>query len=187
MYNMISIDQSLRGAGITIFTEKHGYIFKLLSTEKTKDTKCPTIDYTRRIITLKDQIKDLCFEYNIRKGIMEGLSYGSSNSSIVFDLGGLSHVIRIALIESGVDFIVIPPKTAKKYFTGNGNAKKTDMIAEAHNRDIKISIMKKYSKTITDFDDNVVDSVAFMFFLRDYLDNKLSEDFIDKVEYSTDI
>lgn len=185
MYNLISIDQSLTATGITIWTEKTGYIFKLLSTKKTTDTKCPTIDYTRRIIELKDQIKAICQDYNIQKGIMEGLSFGSRGAT-VFDLGGLAHATRMALIESGVDFIVIPPKTAKKHFTGSGNAKKEDMIAEAHKRDIKVSIMKKYSKTLTDFDDNVVDSVAFMFFLREYLEDKLDKDFIDKVEYSTD-
>jgi len=145
-----------------------------------------TIDYTRRIIELKDQIKAICQDYNIQKGIMEGLSFGSRGAT-VFDLGGLAHATRMALIESGVDFIVIPPKTAKKHFTGSGNAKKEDMIAEAHKRDIKVSIMKKYSKTLTDFDDNVVDSVAFMFFLREYLEDKLGADFIDKVEYSTDV
>ena len=52
--NLISIDQSLRATGITIWTSKDGYIYHLIGTEKTKGTKCPTIDYTRRIIDLKN-------------------------------------------------------------------------------------------------------------------------------------
>jgi len=185
MYNMISIDQSLRATGITIWTEKDGYIFKLLGTVKTKDTKCPTIDYTRRIIMLKDEIKRLCLDYNIRKGILEGLSFGSLGAT-VFDLGGLAHATRMALIESGVDFIVIPPKTAKKHFTGSGNAKKEDMLQECHNRKYVIPITKKYTGGIIDFDDNVVDSLAFLQFLKAYHDGTLDPIYHDKVEYSTD-
>lgn len=185
MYNLISIDQSLTGTGVVIWTEKEGYVFKLLSTSRTKGTKCPTIDYTRRILWLKEEIKRLCEEYHVQKGIIEGIAFGSQGRT-VFDLGGLAHASRMAFIESGVDFIVIPPKTAKKYFTGSGNSDKMAMIAEAHNRQIKIPFTKKYSKTVTDFDDNLVDAFAFSCFLRAYHDNTLDPEFLDKVEYSTD-
>lgn len=185
-YNLISIDQSLTATGIVIWTEKNGYDFQLYHTEKTKDTKCPTIDRTRRILHIKDEIKRICQENNIQKSIIEGMAF-SSTANYAFDLGGLGHASRIALIESGVDIVVIPPKTAKKYFTGSGNANKQDMIAEAKNRNVKIPFMKKYSKILTDFDDNVVDALAFMFFLRELYDGTLSQEFLDKVEYSTDI
>ena len=184
-YNMISIDQSLTNTGIVVWTELSGYDFKLFQTEKTKNTKCPTIDYTRRIVMIKDEIKKICFENNIQKGIIEGAAFGANGH--LYDLGGLGHASRIALVECGVDFVVIPPKTAKKYFTGNGNANKQDMIEEAKNRKVKIPYMKKYSKILTDFDDNVVDSYCFMCFLRDLYDGKLDSEFLDKVEYSTDI
>jgi len=184
-YNLISIDQSLTNTGIVVWTEKSGYVFRLFQTKKTKDTKCPTIDYTRRILEIKDEINRLCQEYSIQKGIIEGAAFGAGG--YLYDLGGLGHASRIALIESGVDIVVIPPKTAKKYFTGNGNANKQDMIAEAKNRNVKIPFMKKYSKILTDFDDNVVDAFCFMSFLRELYDGTLNPEFFDKVEYSTDI
>jgi Holliday junction resolvasome RuvABC endonuclease subunit len=185
MHNLMAIDQSLTGTGIVIWTEKDGYVFKILSTARTKGTKCPTIDYTRRILWLKEEIKTLCEEYHIQKGIIEGMAFGSKGRT-VFDLGGLAHASRMALIEAGVDFIVIPPKTAKRYFTGSGNSDKMAMIAEAHKRQVKIPYMKKYSKDLTDFDDNIVDAFAFSCFLRDFHSDTLPADFIDKVEYSTD-
>jgi len=180
---LLGIDQSLTSTGITLF-DGRSYIFKLIQTEKMKGTKCPTIDYTRRLLQLKTEIGVIADQYNVEYMAMEGMSFGSRGST-VFDLGGLSHMIRETFLTKEIKFIVVPPKTLKKYWTGSGNANKEAMIEEASKREIDVYITKNYgTKKIPRilFDDNVVDSLALARFLDDYLENKLEnyEELIEK-------
>lgn len=184
---LLGIDQSLTSTGITLF-DGIEYSFELIQTEKTKKTKCPTIDYTRRLIQLKTRIAEIVEENNITHMAMEGMSYGSSGST-VFDLGGLSHLIRELFISKNIPFIVIPPKTLKKYWTGSGNANKELMILETDKKRISIPIRKNYGtkkeqKILAD--DNVVDSCALATFLHEYLQDKL-RDYEEIIEKSWDL
>jgi Holliday junction resolvasome RuvABC endonuclease subunit len=183
----LGIDQSLTSTGITIY-DGIDFVYKLLKTEKTKGTKCPTIDYTRRLLSLKSQINEVLNENNITYAAMEGMSYGSRGSTI-FDLGGLSHIIRELLISKEIDFIIVPPKTLKKYWTGSGNANKSDMIKVAEDEDYNINILKNYAtKKNPDIrpDDNIVDSLALCRFLDDYKSGLLNN-YEDIIERSWDI
>jgi len=138
----LGIDQSLTATGLTIYDGKD-FIYKIIKTEKTKGTKCPTIDYTRRLLIIKKEIKKALDDFNIIFAAMEGMSFGSRGSTI-YDLGGLSHIIRELFIEEGIGFIVIPPKTLKKYWSGSGNANKIDMVKVAEDKGYDISLMKNY-------------------------------------------
>ena len=51
-YNIMGVDQSLTGTGITIFDGKN-YSYNLIETTKTKNTKTPSIDYTRRLLKIR--------------------------------------------------------------------------------------------------------------------------------------
>lgn len=184
---LLGIDQSLTSTGTTIF-DGRDYIFELIQTEKNRKTKCPTIDYTRRLMELKKAISLLIESNNISYMAMEGMSFGSRGST-VFDLGGLSHMIREVFLLNEVKFVVIPPKTLKKYWTGSGNANKEEMIEEATNRKIDIPIMKNYGTKklpYMRYDDNIVDSLALVRFLDDYLEGKLPE-YENVIEKSWDL
>ena len=183
----LGIDQSLTSTGVTIYDGKD-FIYKLLQTEKTKGTKCPTIDYTRRLMSLKKQIKEVLDEYNITFAAMEGMSFGSRGSTI-FDLGGLSHIIRELFVEEGIGFIVVPPKTLKKYWTGSGNANKDAMVQVAIDEEYHVPIEKNYgTKKAPNIkpDDNIVDSLALCRFLDDYK-SKLIQEYEDVIERSWDL
>lgn len=180
--NLIAIDQSLTATGIAIH-DNNKFEIKLLKTKKNKSTKAPSIDYTKRIATITNDIEELCKAYNIKYAIIEGLSYGS-RSRAMYDLGGLSHAIRMIFLDLEIKFAIIPPSVAKKYWTGNGGATKADMIQQTKNRGIEIPLIKKYGKGQEDIDDNCNDAVVFLIFLIDLLTENLDEGYKDKIEMS---
>lgn len=61
---------------------------------------------------------------------MEGISYGSIHSAAVMDLAGLNYLIRDRLHHHTVvgTLLVTPPAEIKKFFTGDGTAKKLVVI-----------------------------------------------------------
>jgi len=180
----MGIDQSLTGTGLTIYNGEWHY--HIIETSKTKDTKSPSIDYTKRLKIITQEILKYIKEYKVTHAAIEGMAFGS-RGRVVFDLGGLSHLIRSMLIDQDIKFIVIPPTTLKKYWTGKGNANKEKMIQTTIDKGYNISITKNYGTKKNPnilFDDNVVDSHALCCFLKDTLENNLSIDFIDMIEYS---
>ena len=113
---LMGVDQSLVGTGITIWDGKN-YSYSLIETKKTKDTKAPTIDNTRRLIYIKYLVKRFIEEFDVKLIAIEGLAFGARGRSVM-TMGGLSHILRELFVEMNVDFIVIPPTTLKKYWTG---------------------------------------------------------------------
>ena len=176
--NVLGVDQSFTATGLTTFDGKI-FSFFLIKTEFDK-FKQKSIQYTERILYIKNEIEKIIDLYNIEYAAIEGMSYGSKRS-IVFDLGGLSHCIRIVFIQKHVPYIIVPPKVLKKYWTNNGNADKLAMIHKAEERKIDIPYKKKYSKILL-YDDNVVDSLALSQFIWDYKQSVLDESFIEKIE-----
>lgn len=61
---------------------------------------------------------------------MEGISYGSIHSAAVMDLAGLNYLIRDRLHHHTIvgTLLVTPPAEIKKFFTGDGTAKKLVII-----------------------------------------------------------
>ncbi len=49
-------------------------------------------------------------------------------------LGMVHGVVRVALAEAGIPFVLVPPATLKKYVTGKGNAPKPDMRMAVYQR-----------------------------------------------------
>jgi Holliday junction resolvasome RuvABC endonuclease subunit len=168
------IDQSLTHTGITIYNGE--YLYYLIDSQK-EESSSPSIEYTRRIIDIKNRIHTILQSQNVDVVGIEGMAFGSRGRA-VFDLGGLSHIIREMLIEKGYAFIVLPPTVVKKYWTGKGNASKDVMIEEAYNRKCNIDILKNYGNKKQEniqFDDNVVDSRAICDFVLDFQSGKIRE------------
>ncbi len=176
----MGIDQSLTGSGVAVFKDGEEF-YHLISTSKTQNTKSPTIDYTRRLIEMTGEIRKLVKLYKPDYIAMEGMSFGARGAAI-FDLGGLSHLLRVMFFEEDVKFIIIPPTVVKKYFTGKGNSDKMAMITEAMNRKANIPFFKTIKK-VKVFDDNVTDAYAIASFIQDYIGGKCV-DYEEKVEKS---
>lgn len=175
---LLGIDPSLTGTALTFYnTNSNQYQHHLIKSERTKNTKCPSIDNTRRIKNICNSIDNFMTKEKPNYIIIEGLAYGAKGRAVM-TLGGLSHMIREVFLSKEIPFIIIPPKTLKKYWTGSGNANKTMMIEEAVKRDVDITIMKNYgTKKLPHMllDDNIVDSFALVSFLEEYLDGKLPD------------
>lgn len=117
--------------------------------------------------TIYNLIVDSCDIYNDNIYIvMEGISYGSSiRTSSIYDLAGLNYILRYKLQNKGnIKLIVASPKQIKKYATGNGNAKKDELI----------NIFKALYK----FDIKKIDDISDSYFMAKYakyiyeIDNK---------------
>ena len=182
---LMGIDQSLTSTGITIW-DGEKFSWSTLSTEKTKGTKAPTIDYTRRLMQIADDVGDIIDNFGVELIAIEGMAFGSTGRT-VFDLGGLSHILRAKFVEKGVDFVFIPTTILKNF---KRKEKKEDKIQEAVNRVYDIPIVKNYGTKRTPnmlFDDNVVDSHALCIFIQQMAEGNLGSEFFDMVEHSRDV
>ena len=164
------IDPSLTETGITIMDNGSVNYF-LIKSSKNKNSESPSIEYTRRILDIVDRIMKILDREGSGFIALEGLSYGSKNSRSVFELGALSHIIRERIIlERKIDFIIVPPKTLKFYFCGNGNASKLDVIKKCEERELHIPFFKKISG-VNYFNHNICDSYALADFAKNFYEN----------------
>lgn len=62
---------------------------------------------------------------------LEGPSFNSLNRP--FDMGAAYGVFKILLAQNEIPFVIVPPKSLKKYMTGNGAASKDTMVLYANN------------------------------------------------------
>lgn len=65
--------------------------------------------------------------------VIEGYSYGSKGRAVI-NIGELGGVVRLALYEQQVPFVVVPPSSLKKLATGKGNSGKELVLVEAVKR-----------------------------------------------------
>lgn len=59
---------------------------------------------------------------------MEGISFGSRQTTAIAELSALNYFIRERVSEMSGEFVIIPPSQVKKNFTGNGVADKGLMM-----------------------------------------------------------
>ena len=114
------IDLSLSSSAIITLTDKSEII-----TECIIKTTAAT-DIEPRLISIRDNIKEILSKEKIEIIYLEGLSFGSHGK--IAELGALHYLIRILLYKY-INFKVIPPTTLKK-FVIKGNAKKELMLKE---------------------------------------------------------
>ena len=132
------------------------------------------IENSLRIQYIRDRIYTLCKDRKIKYGIIEGMAFGASVRGN-FDKGGLFYAIADAFNRLKIKFVVIPPTVAKRYWTGSGNAGKSDMVEESKRRGIEIPF---------DYNDDCNDAFVFLVFLQELLSGTLTEEFTKKVEFS---
>ena len=106
----------------------------------------------------------------------EGFSYGSKGNAfidlIMYNTFLKSKILRVAKS----DVLVYPPKTIKKFFTGNGNANKEKMLEafQSSTNDLlesdpfhKYILDKNYGTKIPKPVDDLVDAFAILCYLKD--------------------
>lgn len=120
-----------------------------------------------------DRLSDLIIE-SIKENVeenpkifIEGYSFGSKGNSFI-DMITYNTFLKVKIIQNwGNCIYVIPPKSIKKKFTGNGNASKFDMLKSFLSKDsllkdrlIEIGLDKSEEFNIPKPVDDIIDSVA---------------------------
>lgn len=80
----------------------------------------------QRIDNLSEWAMAIIRKFKVTQACIEGYSF-ASQSGRAFDLGENGGLLKYKLYKENVDFIIAPPKTLKKSFSGNGNANKLVM------------------------------------------------------------
>lgn len=113
---IIGIDPSLTSTGTCLMSEDGEVIISKVIQ--------PKIIGLERLAFLRQQIINIIAKYDVYdiRSFVEGYSHGSSGMrESIAEWGG---VLRLTLYENNLQIIDVPPKTLKKFATGNGNADK---------------------------------------------------------------
>ena len=111
---LLGIDPSLASSGICLMSEIGQVLDSLVI--KTDKVGTERLSFFRQSFINLISIRS---EINV---FIEGYSFGSGGKrESMAELGG---VIRLMLYDQAINFIEVPPKTLKKFATGNGNADK---------------------------------------------------------------
>ena len=107
-----------------------------------------------RGVAIKKEIQEILKEFKVDRCIIEGNSMNSKNS-MVYEIGEFVGIIKAAVVESGLDPLVIPPLTLKEEATGCAGASKENMVYQ----------LKRIFKVDVNGDDDCADALllAFLF------------------------
>lgn len=136
----ISLDLSTTDTGYAIFENDKLITYGSISF-KIKDT------YKRIILTV-EAVQEMLSGMEIDHVVFED-SFSGTNKRVVVILNRLAGGIIWVADRLGVSFSTYPPKSVKKFITGNGNANK-GMVIEAINQMYNIDVSN----------DNIADAIA---------------------------
>lgn len=144
----LGIDPSLTGTGLVSLNEEKIEKAILLKSKKNGDTPALELQRIDNLVSeIRREAKD-CF--GDRDGIVaiEGLAFMARNTTALVQLSALNYFIRkeVSAI-TGKKFVIVAPSSLKKFVTGRGNAKKSEMFLE---------IYKRWGETFDD--DNLADA-----------------------------
>lgn len=117
--NFMGIDQSLRSTGLSVISGK--------SSEPLELSLIVTKDYrgSERLAYIYSEVKQRLKTHKPRLVAIEGYSMESTNRP--YDLGELGGILRLLFEQEKKAFVIVPPKTLKKFVTGRGDATKADI------------------------------------------------------------
>lgn len=124
MEHTLGIDQSYTCTGYVLLDESEAMTkFGTFKTDKTKDVFL-------RAIELADFVLKLIDDNNVKKVRIEGLAFGIRGDA-TRDLAGLQFTVitQIRKKHPGIDILIIPPTSLKKFATGTGKSEKAAMIS----------------------------------------------------------
>lgn len=81
-----------------------------------------------RLVRIRDRVVAAINVFKPQLIAIEGYSYGSEGRW--FDLGEVGGVLKVEFILREIPYIIVPPKSLKRFATGNGGASKKRMIRE---------------------------------------------------------
>lgn len=158
----VGIDSSLDSTGVSVLlSDKNG---KLSVVEFVKIRSNPKDNLIIRYDSIIKQVLDFIAGHNdciVAIGIEQPNTV--RNVNVARKLIGLYQLIRYFIYKTfGRETIEVNTKTCKKFFTGNGNADKYQVVKTV-NRKFKTKF--KYDKNKDRSDDDICDSVAIAYYI----------------------
>ena len=154
----MGVDQSYTSTGVVILDDDNEIIFTTtIHSNKNKDIY-------DRAAHVASMIRSVASDHLISEVFLEGLSFGSTGN-VTRNLAGLQFLIIDYLKREDIEYTIIAPPTLKKFATGNGRAKKDEMLACAPDP-VQSLLIGAYKKSKGLFD--VVDAYWLAQMARQY-------------------
>lgn len=112
--NILGLDLSLTSTGYCHAGEAGYLSFDLSGAE--------------RLRKISSEIGNIAVSNKIQVAAIEGYSFASRNSQ-AHSIGELGGVVRVALLNLDIPYIIVPPTCRAKFATGKGNAGKSEVIS----------------------------------------------------------
>lgn len=179
---IVGVDPSLSLTGIIVL--KNGELHKehIIDTRKMQD-KGP-----KRLMYIRDEFKKfLDITPVIDLLTYENYSYGSKNRTLAYTIGELGGVLKLAMFERGLSYLVISPKSAQKFILGGNEMK--DVKSQDKKSLTAKEVLKRYKKDFYSLD--LIDAYVLaqlgwaMYCLRNKMEIKLhswQQESIAKIE-----
>jgi len=139
----VGIDLSLTGTGVVILEDGLLINKKLIKSKPSGDLP---INELLRIKGIIEGIEISIMGHDIDIAVIENLAFGVKKTTALTQLAGLSYFTRDMLYKKSIPFVMVAPGSLKKFITGNGAAKKDEML---------LATYKLYGITL--LDDNICD------------------------------
>ncbi len=128
---IVGLDLSLTGTGVVVLDDGSITAKKLIKTKPSgNDPKAET----ERLLTIKEQIKEVIEQVKPKLVLIEGLAFSARNSTALVQLSGLNYLVREYLVLSKIPFVIVAPTTLKKFIMGKGAGPKELMLLETYKR-----------------------------------------------------
>jgi len=119
----LGIDQALRKTGICLLSTDSIIELGVLDTTKKK------LEGPARLAYIRDWLHEQIGGRDIALAALEQGAYRGSGR--VFQLGGVSALVQVALWDHGIPFVIARPDQVKKHFTGYLHSTKDQMVERA--------------------------------------------------------
>ena len=149
---ILAIDPSLTATGTAVTNMLDAIVVETIK---------PKIRGIERLAFIRGQLQYLLNAYAPDVVVMEGYNYGAArgnkrfNTPVgrLFDIGELGGTIKMEVWHRKLPLLIVPPASLKMFATGNGIAKKEQVMA---------AVKKQWRIKIGD--DNQADAVALYYF-----------------------
>ena len=121
--SVVGIDPSLNSLGLAARRTDGEHVAYAIAS--------PNLRGEQRVAFLRDKVAGWLDRLNPSLVAYEGYALGfRGKSNAIFSLGELGGVLKLLILERGIDILLVPPTSLKMYVTGKGNADK-DAVSNA--------------------------------------------------------
>lgn len=123
----LGLDLSLTGTGVVRLHDGKIMDQALIKTKPTNSN----VTELERLLKIR---KEIGFLDDVDIAVIEGLAFSVRNSTALVQLSGLNYLVREALYDANIPFIIVAPTSLKKFATSKGNCQKDEVMLACYKR-----------------------------------------------------